>query len=473
MGKWSKEATIMLIEEIKKRPFLYDPCHKSYHDRGARRAAMQEIAAVISQVRPDTPGEEIKIRWSALRSAFQGCISKMRRQLNGTLTSEFTKVWYFDEMLFLCKVRPARNGSFRIGNEGAETRDSFVQNEDVLHPVTIVDDSMDGCHEESNMCEVYISESPPPKENNTDCLQKESLIGGLIQREFERENLQRQNLSGESLERVNLQKENPQAENLQIENVQSESLQGENSQRDNPQREIIQRDNTQREAIQRENLSREALRENIPREVLQRESIPREILQRENLQRENLQRDILRRENVQRDNFPRENFYRENLLRENLYRENLQRENQRESLQRENTVEENPHRGNFQREVVLCDSPVGVKLLRDNVRRGSFPGENLQVDGRQEEISVIDPLSDREPPRDYFASKRKRNPENSCLPSLDLSVKKLMDQSVEDPDFIFGKLVAHELKSLKSPILKKKLKHKIMLDIIEIQNLQD
>ncbi|XP_071442893.1 uncharacterized protein [Hetaerina americana] len=291
MGKWSREATSLLIEEVKKLPFLYDPSDKKYHDRQARRAAMSDIAVLLSGIRPETTSEEVRIRWSALRSAFQGSMSKMKRRMNGTLASEFTKVWFFDEMLFLCKIRPARVGGICTTKEGADILNNSNQNEDFYHSVTVGEETLDEYAGENIVAEIPDSEI--------------SRIEGCGM-----------NFHG------------------------GHFLRG-------------------------------------------------------NFQEENLQRDTMQRGSVQR----------EDLRRENLPRENTQ-----------------------------------------------------EVD----RVTRVD-----------LGSRRKRNHDGGFYHTLDFAVKKLMDRSTEDADFVFGKLVAHELKSLKSPALRKKLKHKILQDIIEVQNLQD
>lgn len=78
---WSSEHVSTLIEEYQKYPCLYAIKHPLYHNRNARVNALTKICEVLCEVRPKTTVEEIKVKFSSLRTTFLSEKRKMEKAI--------------------------------------------------------------------------------------------------------------------------------------------------------------------------------------------------------------------------------------------------------------------------------------------------------------------------------------------------------------------------------------------------------
>ncbi|KAH8031302.1 hypothetical protein MRX96_026107 [Rhipicephalus microplus] len=85
----------LLIEEVRRRPLLYDQLSKTYRDKQLQRDAWEQVSRVLGQSVPD-----IKHRWHSLRQKFLRLQKAYVK--SGSGSDAVMKKWaLFDNLMFL------------------------------------------------------------------------------------------------------------------------------------------------------------------------------------------------------------------------------------------------------------------------------------------------------------------------------------------------------------------------------------
>ncbi|KAK4887401.1 hypothetical protein RN001_003672 [Aquatica leii] len=119
---WTTESVNILIDEYQKYQCLYITKHPLYHNRSARTDALKNISTVIDLIRPGTTIDEIKSKWSSLRSTY---ICEKRKYetsfKSGSGTSSVYKpsLWYFNRMMFLNEHVASRPSTSSFSEENS------------------------------------------------------------------------------------------------------------------------------------------------------------------------------------------------------------------------------------------------------------------------------------------------------------------------------------------------------------------
>ncbi|KDR08446.1 hypothetical protein L798_01970 [Zootermopsis nevadensis] len=97
-----------LIEEVERRPTLYDKTIKDYANINVKRELWQEICSVVvpgwSELSPEKKtetGRDIQKKWQNLRSCFSRELRAQEQTKSGQSASKRRKYIYFEKLLFL------------------------------------------------------------------------------------------------------------------------------------------------------------------------------------------------------------------------------------------------------------------------------------------------------------------------------------------------------------------------------------
>ncbi|KAF5282409.1 hypothetical protein FQR65_LT14303 [Abscondita terminalis] len=117
-----------------------------YHNKSARQRALEQMASVIRDVRPNTTVSDVKTKINCLRTQFNKECAKLRSKPSGC-SGEVVSIQCFEQLLFLqdpCTPRPSTsnlsqtqdwNDSIELIDEEEEsinTNDITITNIDVL-----------------------------------------------------------------------------------------------------------------------------------------------------------------------------------------------------------------------------------------------------------------------------------------------------------------------------------------------------
>lgn len=111
--EWSKEAVEILIEAYRNEACLYDTKSPLYHNKHARKQALDKIVDSLKQVRSSNHNE-IMAKMKSLRTTFVAELHKIKASTKSGMASGDVyqpTVWYFSKLLFLRDHVQARKGT--------------------------------------------------------------------------------------------------------------------------------------------------------------------------------------------------------------------------------------------------------------------------------------------------------------------------------------------------------------------------
>ncbi|XP_048510135.1 uncharacterized protein LOC105689996 [Athalia rosae] len=97
---WAQTEIIKMLQEYKRRECLYDPRHVDHRNKKARQQALDEIAKILSQIRPHTTGMDVTLKFNILRTQYQAELAKARKtEEDGRV--HVSRLWFLDYIKFV------------------------------------------------------------------------------------------------------------------------------------------------------------------------------------------------------------------------------------------------------------------------------------------------------------------------------------------------------------------------------------
>ncbi|KAF5271422.1 hypothetical protein FQR65_LT17618 [Abscondita terminalis] len=132
---WTTESVGILIDEYQKYPCLYIIKHPLYHNRNSRTEGLKNISEIVNSVRPGTTIEEIKTKWSSLRSTYIAEKRKYENSLKSGSGTDYVykpSLWYFDRMSFLNEHVAARPSTSSFSMENMSPSSSITSGDIII-----------------------------------------------------------------------------------------------------------------------------------------------------------------------------------------------------------------------------------------------------------------------------------------------------------------------------------------------------
>ena len=79
---WTQEQVQCLIDAYREEPCLYAVKHTNYYNKNLRSIALERMASVVQQVRPNVTVKECQVKIHSLRNQYNIENSKRKRSLN-------------------------------------------------------------------------------------------------------------------------------------------------------------------------------------------------------------------------------------------------------------------------------------------------------------------------------------------------------------------------------------------------------
>jgi hypothetical protein len=131
---WNYEQTSFLITLYEQNPMLYMLKHRKYHNKTARREALQVIVEKLSNsVRPNTTGEFFTDNNLIKYTFFLLVVEEVKAKINNLRTqfcrefhllrdsgSEKPRLWCFEKLLFLQNHLHPRRSVYTVESNGRE-----------------------------------------------------------------------------------------------------------------------------------------------------------------------------------------------------------------------------------------------------------------------------------------------------------------------------------------------------------------
>ena len=102
--EWSRLAVENLIDAYKEETCLFNVKSPNYHNKHARKEALERIVTTLKDTRPSTTAAEITSKMKSLRTSFVAELNKIRQsKKSGAGLEEMYKptLWYFEKLHFL------------------------------------------------------------------------------------------------------------------------------------------------------------------------------------------------------------------------------------------------------------------------------------------------------------------------------------------------------------------------------------
>nr|XP_023024980.1 uncharacterized protein LOC111513051 [Leptinotarsa decemlineata] len=166
---WSSAHISTLIEEYQKYPCLYAVKHPLHRNRNARANALTKICEVLCELRPETTIEEIKTKFSSLRTTFLSEKRKMEKAIKsgaGVDCVYVPSLWYFEKISYLTEhVTPRPSKSNLDACEEQESHNVLSpiirerKNKNTIHLVEDVQEYVD----QNNLLQISCDETKDSK----------------------------------------------------------------------------------------------------------------------------------------------------------------------------------------------------------------------------------------------------------------------------------------------------------------------
>ncbi|XP_076236461.1 uncharacterized protein LOC143180551 [Calliopsis andreniformis] len=127
--------TEKFIEEIQKRPAIYDVNRSEYNDRNAKMAAWDEVCQVmvpnwarLTNEEKNVEEKNLRGKWRNIRDYFMKELKLQKSQKLGTPGRKRKNYMYFDQLLFLMPMVENKRGGTAINNCKFEESEGEVDN---------------------------------------------------------------------------------------------------------------------------------------------------------------------------------------------------------------------------------------------------------------------------------------------------------------------------------------------------------
>ncbi|KAF5281929.1 hypothetical protein FQR65_LT14455 [Abscondita terminalis] len=116
---WEREHVSTLIDLYREHECLYKVKSALYHNKSARQQALEQMASVISDVRPNTTVNDVKTKINSLRTQFNKECAKLRSKPSGCSGEVVNiKLWCFEQLLFLQDQSTPRSSTSNLQAQG-------------------------------------------------------------------------------------------------------------------------------------------------------------------------------------------------------------------------------------------------------------------------------------------------------------------------------------------------------------------
>ncbi|XP_031335457.1 uncharacterized protein LOC116165293 [Photinus pyralis] len=163
---WNHNQTSILIDLYRNHEVLYIVKDPQYHNKGARLHALETITKGLSEIRPNTTVNDVKVKINSLRTQFNKELGKLKSKPSGS-GAELVQVglWCFEQLLFLQDHVNARTSFSNLSRAaGCSTWDEVVEITDSQGEHTLYEsESMSNGSSENADLDETITETPRTK----------------------------------------------------------------------------------------------------------------------------------------------------------------------------------------------------------------------------------------------------------------------------------------------------------------------
>lgn len=117
--EWSRLAVEHLIDAYNMETCLYNTKSPNYHNKHARKEALDRISSALKDVRPST-ANDIMAKMKSLRTTFVAELNKIKQsKKSGAGVGQIYKpsIWYFERLYFLNDHVTPRRGTSNANSD--------------------------------------------------------------------------------------------------------------------------------------------------------------------------------------------------------------------------------------------------------------------------------------------------------------------------------------------------------------------